>query len=296
MPIESKPRSMNPSRARISLIASDVDGTLVHRVSGGSVESDLVNVDSRGSRIHRDALKELTRIRDAGIPLLLITSRRVQSASEVSKILNPQVAIVEDGCVILDHGEPLQPWLDYLGDAIGPVDPIALRAAEEGPLWECFEKARSAGFQCERDGFLASFKVVLPAEGRDEAIADPEGYLRRNGVNLNERLKCSPNWREGSMLVIPRRAGKRNALAWLAEQRGYDLSTIVGLGDDLNDLEFLQLVGFPATHRGARNEVLEVVQQREGIVASGDGHLGTIAMLQAVRHLRDRVGQAYRIP
>lgn len=71
------------------------------------------------------------------------------------------------------------------------------------------------------------------------------------------------------IFLLEQGIGKRKALEYLL---GDDLLSCCGIGNDLNDLDWLQMVAIPAAPGGVKDEVALLVQSRDGIMASQKGH------------------------
>lgn len=78
---------------------------------------------------------------------------------------------------------------------------------------------------------------------------------------------------------------KARALREFARRRGLDLSEIVFMGDDVNDLEAMQLAGLAATPANAEDSVRAHAQ----FVSKHDGGRGAVREL--LEHLIERSGE-----
>lgn len=64
--------------------------------------------------------------------------------------------------------------------------------------------------------------------------------------------------------VTDKNASKGLAVAHLANKLAIDLSEIIGFGDDLNDLSFLEIIGHPVAMKNANPEVIKLVKNTCG--------------------------------
>ncbi|MDD4401757.1 MAG: HAD hydrolase family protein [Desulfitobacteriaceae bacterium] len=94
----------------------------------------------------------------------------------------------------------------------------------------------------------------------------PDEILQAKSV-LGKKYYLLP---DGSKtFFIEKGIGKLQALKQLLAD---DLQCCYGIGNDLNDLDWLQAVGVPSSPSGVLKEVSDLVRARNGIVASQSGH------------------------
>ncbi len=275
----------------IRLLASDIDGTLIHRFPGSPRQDteDLIHVEpGRDNFVGVTTRDQLGRLKQGGIPIVLITSRRQSTFAPVSRHLPHSLAVIEDGCVVLDAaGVPDQNWLRKIAASLG----AAVRAdgrvvgGRFGAVIDSLEKcsvAQRSELVVETKGFLVSFKVTLSPDELPKAVPDPRAYVARLADGFDDGLRVSLNTQDLSLLVIPAIAGKKLALDYVLERHGVKWPEVCALGNDLNDLEMLGEAGYPMTLRGAQADVETLVRSRKGYMANSAGPLGTSEMLERV--------------
>ncbi len=275
----------------IRLLASDVDGTLIHRFPGSPRQDteDLFHVETgRDNFVGVAARVQLERLKEHGIPIVLITSRRMSTFAPVSRHLPHTFAVVEDGCVVLDTaGAPDQDWLEKIAASLGATVDADGRivGGRLGAVIDNLENcsvAHRRELVVETHGFLVSFKVTLSPKELPKAVSDPRAYVAGLAHGFPDALRVSLNTQDRSLLVIPVIAGKKLAMDYVLARLRLDWSEVCALGNDLNDLEMLSEAGYPMTLRGAQADVETLVRSRKGYVADAAGPLGTSEMLERV--------------
>lgn len=261
----------------ICILASDIDGTLIHQCgSREKPEKDLQLVD-RNSYVHNRALALLGLLQAQAVQVLFITSRRTSSYRMFEAYFRPDWAIVEDGALILDStGAPDVAWHERLYlHALG---------GDEDNLWQVAKEMhyigqRSGVWRVDTAGYVASFKISFTTDRRQIVARDPREAIRCLGFELPSWLRVSFNSKLNSCIVAPGGAGKAAALMYCLETRGVGLEKVAAFGDDSNDLEMLAVAGLPITIGSARPEVRKAVQKKGGWVIQDVDHAGTIEVL-----------------
>jgi hydroxymethylpyrimidine pyrophosphatase-like HAD family hydrolase len=193
------------------------------------------------------------------VPFALITARSFDSVSRIPPIPHDHL-IVENGCVIYEGEEIDQGW-----DA---------RIRECMPLVEGLK---------QKLGYVLRPKTRMISIGMAQnglTWADAERLQQELPPGLV--LRTSSNERGDFLEIYPAIAGKATAIEYVRKKLGASIEETCCLGDDRVDLEMLAACGFPVTHEGAREPVVELVRERGGYVAPGDGHAAAAEMLRAV--------------
>jgi len=111
--------------------------------------------------------------------------------------------------------------------------------------------------------------------------------LRPTNSNINQALDLFQAmdykvnlWRDGNkVFFLSENIDKRNALVHLLGEKQLAMAT--GVGNDINDLEWLKVVKRPAAPACAGEKVLEKVTAMKGIVSQSTGHEGIAELLTA---------------
>jgi Cof subfamily protein (haloacid dehalogenase superfamily) len=239
---------------RPRLVATDLDGTLVH--SDGTV--------TPRTRAALAAAEE------AGLAVVFVTGRPLRWAREVFEHVGPHgLAIVSNGALV---------W-DVAADAVALHRPIpvevglevcaAIRAAVPGAS---FGVESLDGLVLEPD-FLERHAVpdgvrrgpvtelfdapAVKILARHEAL-EPQVFWDRAAAAVGDRATVT--WSSATALLEISAAGvtKATTLALLCERLGIDATQVVALGDMPNDLAMLEWAGTSYAMANAHPTVLEV--------------------------------------
>lgn len=238
----------------VRLIATDLDGTLVH--SDGSVTSRtraaLALAESRG------------------VDVVFVTGRPLRWSREVFEHVGGHgEAVISNGALVWDvaadvpltvRGIPPEVVLD-VADRIRTAVPGATFALET-----------LAGISLER-GFLERYP--LPDDSRRGELADLLGEPALKVLARHEELAPQEfwdrardvagdlveiTWSSATTLLEMSAAGvtKASTLAQLAEARGVHAADVVGFGDMPNDIPMLRWVGTSYAMANAHPTVIEI--------------------------------------
>ena len=279
---------------RIKIVFSDVNGTLIHPFAtdqrGEPIDSSgLILIDpDTNSYLDPRVIDRIKEVKAARIPFVPISSLRVGTYKKFASNIQPTSGVAEDGCVILDSdGEFDRNWLKNLEPYLGPADDVISGNHSWGELWEFQRKLASMRLETENiaivdEGFIASFRITFPPEDSQAIEQDKETYLRSKGILLPESLKYSYNSTYRSLAVLPKQAGKANAVNFLAEIHDISMDEVAAMGDDLNDEEMLRNAGCVLTLGNAKDRIKNLVKSKGGVVVSDPRHLGTVSMLDSL--------------
>ena len=239
----------------IRLVAIDLDGT-------------LLNSRSEISPANRQALAEVT---ERGIPVAVVTGRRLHSARPIVQQLPcPVTLICSNGALIgLSSGEivhrnflsravaveALKATREYRPHAVAIFD-IATRgqvtmqegASREGPLSWYVEKAPEfLALVPELEAAIMADPVQIMFGGPPTQMAPIESLLRDSAAGPNVHLTWTKYFsRNMSLLdVMNRTCSKGGALRLWADRCGISASDIMAIGDNYNDREMLEFCGYP---------------------------------------------------
>lgn len=203
------------------LFASDLDGTLLPNTGAPKAPGCLDRT--------RYLLQHL---QEAGIPVCYVTGRHLALGREGVQAFGlpiPDIWVCNVGTEIHDGaGTPDLEWQTRLG---APLDRQALRGAladiaELSPQ----EKAKQGPHKL-------SFYYPRPA------CPDLQRDIVRRLADTDKRLQLIVSTEEGSgralLDIVPGRAGKRNAVAYLARRLGVRTGDVFFAGDSGNDLDLL---------------------------------------------------------
>ncbi|HKT12002.1 MAG TPA: Cof-type HAD-IIB family hydrolase [Terriglobia bacterium] len=239
----------------IRVIAVDLDGTLLN----SSLE------------ISQSNLRALAAASERGIRIVIITGRRYHSARPLLDSLPfPVTLITSNGAVIrtlsgdlLHHNflpreiavQALEAAIDYRPYAVAIFDHpgrgqvmMQQNAASDGPLRWYLKTAPDYLLQ------VADLAAALPGDpiqvmfGGAPAFLEPlEHLLHASTAGRRVHLTWTKYFeRDISLLdVMNLGCSKASGLQWLLDQMGSHPSEVMAIGDNFNDLEMLQMAGYP---------------------------------------------------
>lgn len=241
-------------KEKIQMIVLDLDGT--------AITSEGVVADS--------TVRALDHYRKAGVRIAVATGRSKTGAQVHMDRIRPDVAILSGGA-----------YIDCCGEVLADM---RLRA---DIIWRIVDEYKSRG--CKKyiltgmDLSYISRDVNLPdsdlvVHDFDERIDDEFSEISCNhddpeldrivlafDPTLKMTLYSLENWRR----FAHRDANKGFALRKVAEKLGVDLGRIVAFGDDYNDIEMFELVGYPVVMGNASADVKKHAKYE---CASNDEH------------------------
>jgi Cof subfamily protein (haloacid dehalogenase superfamily) len=245
----------------IKLVATDLDGTLLH--SDGSV-----------SDRSRAALKAAA---DAGLLVVFVTGRPPRWMDEIADATGMRgLAVCANGALVYDLGErrvvaerlidpsTLDDVTTRLRDAIPDVT-FAVEYGEEFLHEDVYRPRWDAGQPGTRRTDDPTQLVSDPAAkllARHEDL-DPDTLLRtaREVVgSLVELTHSSPG--SGLLEISATGVSKASTLAALCAQRGFGPEDVIAFGDMPNDLPLLAWAGTPYAMANAHPSVLAAVERR----------------------------------
>lgn len=233
----------------IRLIASDVDGTMLPR--GGAISQGL-----------RDAIR---RCRARGIPFIIASGRWIGAMGDVIRQAETEgmpMILANGAAVIGEDGEPMKEWLlrdadtRWVYDILRRFD-VQINGYKRGALF-CLNtaalKRRSsmissyiggAGYRLvtddrdifELEALHEAYKLEALSEN-PEVIANVKKALRGSGLSVT-------NSSARNVEIMAAGVGKGAALRWLAESLNIPMGRCMAFGDNMNDLDLLNAVGWP---------------------------------------------------
>lgn len=254
-------------------LGSDIDGTLAfHARLHGMVKiaehaDGMVTVRDPDGALHRahdvstplyaiyfaDSTRQLLlRLREH-YTLVLVSAARAVSLRQRPALHIADAYILENGACIYDAAwQEDAAWAQRLTPQRALLQAYARSLEREG--WRLDTAGRTAGIRLRPED-NPQWDVAAYA-ARLAALTLPDGLARTTNLGYTD--------------ILPAAAGKGNAVDWLRERLGYSVAASIGIGDDVNDLDFLTRVGqawlpgsaVPDVLAVARAHGLTVVPQR----------------------------------
>jgi len=248
------------------IIFSDVDGSLcfhegIHGLRVQEVLADRVMVrDELTGNTHEthdvsisaynvylaESTRRLAKEVHRDYEFVLVTGGRPSTAKRRSNVLDfADYLILENGGLILDREFNIdREWYERLEPERASLAPVRQKLTEEG--WKIDDKGRTS-----------AMRVRL----KDNPAKSPDAFnaLCRD-IELPEDLKKTINLK--NLDIILKSAGKDCAVSYLMKKLGYVREQSIGIGDDLNDISFLELTGSSYVLKNAYPEVLDSAKKR----------------------------------
>ena len=226
-----------------AILATDLDGTLIPLAStteNPPQASESHRAIPRGVSSadcpQRQALTTLSRLADADkLEIIFVTGRHhdsVMSVMNAEGLPVPRWIICDVGTTLLCRAEsqrylPSQAYVNHLDAVVGSFNTGQLAQAMAGFDGLVVQEPEKQGrhklsFYCDRNRIDT---LVAKVEQRLDEVAAP--YRIVSSVD--------PFNGDGLIDLLPLGTDKSSALAWWAEQSGYEMSRIVFSGDSGND-------------------------------------------------------------
>lgn len=249
------------------VVFSDVDGTLCFHQEAHSIREIRVNPDGMvmvEDPLHRQHLvydvtvgayraylaretRQLGHKVQESYAFILVTGARPGTVFSRKDVLDfADGVILESGGVIFDKDlRPDDEW-------------AALLEPERQSLAAVRDWLTGQGWKLDIQGRTAAIRVRMKDNPHKDAV---EFSRLCDTIELPDTLKKTTNMNH--LDIILRSAGKGNAVRFWMRKHGYEPGQSFGIGDDDNDVDFLQVTGRPFVLAGAFPEALEVAR-REG--------------------------------
>ncbi|WP_244244670.1 Cof-type HAD-IIB family hydrolase [Marinilactibacillus kalidii] len=266
----------------IKLVALDLDGT-------------LLNKNKEVSEENRQAIQ---RAKEAGVKVVLCTGRPLKAILHILEACN----LLEEGDLGITYNGGLIQWTQS-GESLSQI------TMDKNSVLEIYELSKTLNVPCNfidlntvyepaypagKDSLYPSIMNILPfkpintgslpentamnklifcwhQEELDQAISQiPETVHERYTI-----MKSRPNLLE----ILPKTVDKGKGLALLAEQLDLDVSEIMAIGDQENDLAMIQYAGIGVAMDNATEEVKK---HADVVTKSNDDHGVAYAIEQYV--------------
>jgi hydroxymethylpyrimidine pyrophosphatase-like HAD family hydrolase len=239
---------------RKTITLTDLDDTLFSSARKGGGIGPQVTVAKNGHHGHMSPAQEgLFRILLAAGEVIPVTARSTDAFARVSLDFGTRRAILANGAVLLDEtGSPDPDWLARTSE-IGRRSESVMEGMVAAVTEEFGAGARA--WVVREYGAPIYFCVKM---NREEPEAVEEGLLHA-GLLLTERFDLSgfqQHVNGNNLSFTPFGISKRDACARLIDQLAdREGTTLIGVGDSLTDLPFMQLCDIMMTPSGSQISV-----------------------------------------
>lgn len=210
----------------VRVVGRDGDGTLLVAAPGETQPRRAYDVSTSSYRIYvADETLRLLRALASRFEIVLVTGGRPSTVERRRALFDFAAGyVLENGGVVCDGDlRPDGRWQERLEPQRRLLPAMAARLRQAG--WALDAEGRTSALRVRLRDNPGRTADDLAALGRD--LASAEGL--RTTMNLD------------NLDIILAGAGKENAVRFWIESRGHDPRATVGIGDDVNDVEFLRL-------------------------------------------------------
>jgi Cof subfamily protein (haloacid dehalogenase superfamily) len=251
---------MSTSLNKSSLLFTDLDGTLL----------------TTAETIAPKVVDQLRNARARGVAVVPATARGIRGVLHVADMaeLGP-IAVCHNGAVGYDLEHQSLLWIRELSREFVRTTIEGLLRLDTGfffaasspfefrPQRDFLKRPTMAQLECELEGLFELESVVKVICRHREHHASELIALLGNEVSGVQLISGSTDWVE----IVPKGVSKGFGVGLAAELLGIELEDAVAVGDHLNDLPMLAIVGHPFAVANAHASVLAVVEE---LVASND--------------------------
>ncbi|MBR1821778.1 MAG: HAD family phosphatase [Clostridia bacterium] len=231
----------------IRLIATDVDGTIL----------------PHGGKISEATRRAVRRCRAAGIPFVIASGRWIGALEDIVCAVGAEdqpLIVANGGAVVAPDGAILHEWtmderdawdaygvlrkydvmiVSYVRDAAYRLNTAAMPQLPGGYMGKRDYRAVDDDVNAfEAEGLRGVYKL--------EAITEDRNVIARLRTELLEKTRAvitGAFWRNTE--IQSPGMGKGTALRWLADSLGIPAGNCMAFGDNTNDVDMLEAVGWP---------------------------------------------------
>ncbi|MBI4080484.1 MAG: HAD hydrolase family protein [Candidatus Levybacteria bacterium] len=161
--------------------------------------------------------------------------------------------VIENGGLVMDGDfKEDEKWMYKITDQVAYLHAITEHLKEEGWVID--------------PGRKASVRLRLEQNPKKSAADLSRVRSEVRQVHRAHGIKATVNL--GHLDIIPKNAGKGNAIDYVFRKMGYDPRTI-GIGDDINDLSMLEYVAERYIVGSSHPEIVEIARTRRWYVSRG---------------------------
>lgn len=198
--------------------------------------------------------------------LVYVTGSRPSSVNSLKSVLiEPHAMIMESGATIcLDgYGGVDEEWYTIINAQVKDLVQFVIKIKAEG--WILDDKGRTSAVR------------IFPKENPSKTEADFSA-LEKRVMETQPSLKTT--WNIGGLDIIPKNAGKGNAIKYYMSRLGCSFDKTIGIGDDINDMEMFDIVNERFVVRSSHEEILSVARKNNWYISKGVHFAGINEILE----------------
>lgn len=252
------------------ILFTNIHDTLIH--GREAPPGDLILKGDDGNQwISKEALTELSRFREEGGLVYLVSGTRRRNYDGIAGAIPHDGALLEHGGLILEVGYDLdKDWEATLG-----------LANVNNSLGDAERSFKMSGYKIDSDGRVASFRLYRE---RDEGRRLPDYMKSAVEASLENNPDIRAVRNQDMMDIIPSLSGKANAIKHVLD--GIDEPYMVFcFGDDRSDIEMFKLGFNNLTISSADVCAIGEVGLSKGYVSKLNHHEGTLDVLTEINSI-----------
>jgi len=202
--------------------------------------------------------------------LVYVTGSRPSSVESLKSVLiAPDATLMESGATIcLDgYGGVDEDWYTIITAQVKELVKFIIKIKAEG--WILDDKGRTSAVRI--------FPEQNPAKSKDDF-----SELEKRVLETQPSLKTT--WNIGGLDIVPKSAGKGNAVRYYMEKIGCAPKETIGIGDDINDMEMFDVVNERLVVRSAHEEILKIANANNWHISSKVHFAGINEILTLILH------------
>lgn len=227
---------------RYLALATDYDGTL-----------------AKDGRVDAQTLEALSRLRDSGRKLILVTGRRLENFLPVFPTIDLfDRVVLENGALLYYPATGEEKTLSDLGSSPDLVSP-------DRPSEKFIQTLREKGVDTLEIGRV----IVATWKPHETTVME---VIRELGLELQVILN------KDAVMVLPSNLDKATGLLAVLEELGISADNTVGVGDAENDLAFMKVCGFSVAVANA----LPAIKESADWVTKSDRGAGVTELIDRI--------------
>ncbi len=246
-------------------VVEKLDTTYRVRVPDSSIEHQAYDISTDKYNVYFALnTRSLLRTLAGRHKIILATGARPSTVHSRREAFNfVDGVILENGGMILDHNYEIdRGWKAHL-------DP------DRQYLREAKKRLESRDWNLDVEGRTSALRIRFE-DNPHKSEGEFQELCQR--ISLPDELQTTTNL--GSLDIILRSAGKAQALRYLAEKNDY--TETIGIGDDVNDLDFLSVTDQSFVLRNAPIEVRKLAKRKGWHVSKQPYFKGIEEILQRI--------------
>jgi len=249
-------------------VEKNEDGTSLvrHANSEKTFIAHDVSTSSYKVFLAQDTRELLHRLRRK-VHIVLVTGGRPSTCQRRAPVLDfADAVIAENGGVIYDSQFNLdRNWWNHL-------------EPQRKLLNEVRSYIQSYGWNTDDAGRNSAIRVRL----KDNPHKDESKFARLwEAIRLPEGLTKTINLENIDIILAD--AGKHNAVSYYALHNGYSIDNTYGIGDDINDIEFLKVCAYRFILQGAYPETTEQARRNGWFISQAPAFEGIREIIQQIQ-------------